>query len=139
MEVEVLYPWLRKYGNLFQIQSKRWKHYQFSKINLKPGQLISVNVNLAKIIYGKLGLFKAVPITFVAMISSFLILSHEKKIVYKINMYCMFFFFVHLVKYALSDSVFLLFCCIFLCYLASISHFLYVNMNQDLCQIRIKL
>ena len=137
MEVEVLYPWLRKYGNLFQIQSKRWKHYQFSKINLKPGQLISVNVNLAKIIYGKY--LKLFQLLLSQWYHPFWFLATKKKIVYKINMYCMFFFFVHLVKYALSDSVFLLFCCIFLCYLASISHFLYVNMNQDLCHIRIKL
>ena len=137
MEVEVLYPWLRKYGNLFQIQSKRWKHYQFSKINLKPGQLISVNVNLAKIIYGKY--LKLFQLLLSQWYHPFWFLATKKEIVYKINMYCMFFFFVHLVKYALSDCVFLLFYCIFLCYLASISHFLYVNMNQDLCQIRIKL
>ena len=34
-EVKVFYPWLRKYGNLFQIQSERQNH-QFSEIRLKP-------------------------------------------------------------------------------------------------------
>ena len=39
---------------------------------------MSVHVDFAKIIQGKLGLFKTVPITFIAAISSFSILGHEK-------------------------------------------------------------
>ena len=81
-EVKVFYPWLRKYGNLFQIQSERQNH-QFSEIRLKPisdkWQPISVHVDFAKIIKGKLGLFKAVPTTFISIIS-FLLLGHEKSI-----------------------------------------------------------
>ena len=47
-------------------------------MKLKPGQPISVHADFAKIIQDKLGLFKAVPITFIAVISSFSILGHEK-------------------------------------------------------------
>ena len=56
------------------------KPYLFLKIKLKPGQLINVHVDFAKIIQGKLGLFKAAPITFISMISSFSFLGHWRKI-----------------------------------------------------------
>ena len=68
-------------------------------------------------LYSKFGLFKAVPITFIAIISFFSIIGHEKII--KVTCFvCPF----HLVKFALSNCVFLLFCSIFLCYLALLSH-----------------
>ena len=54
--------------------------------------MISVHVDFVKIILGNLALFKAVPITFIAIISSFSILGQEKKN-YKSNMYCEFFSF----------------------------------------------
>ena len=47
-------------------------------MKLKPGQPISLYVDFSKIIEVKLGLFRAVPITSIAVISSFLILGHEK-------------------------------------------------------------
>ena len=64
-------------------------------------------------------MFKAVPITFIAVISSFSILRHEKFI--KVTCIACSF---HLVKCGLSVSncVLLLFRSIFLSYLASISH-----------------
>ena len=123
MEVKVLYPQLRKYENLFQIQSE----VKTSILKNKN----SVHVDFEKIIQGKLGLFKAVPITYIA-ISSFSILVHEKKVTKVTFIVCSF----HLVKFALPNCVLLLFRSIFLCYLASIS---YVQMNQDLRQIKIKL
>ena len=64
-----------------------------------------------------MGLFKAVPITFIAIISYFSILGHEK-FIKVICIVCSF----HLVKCALSNCVFLLFRSIFLRYLASDSH-----------------
>ena len=64
-----------------------------------------------------MGLFKAVPITFIAVISSFSMLGHEK-VIKVICIVCSF----HLVKYTLSNCVLLLFRSIFLCYLASVSH-----------------
>ena len=105
-------------GTCSRFNQERQKH-QFSKIKLKPGQPISVHVDFAKIIQGKLGLFKAVPITFIAMISSFSILGHAKENFIKlICIVCSF----HLVKCALSNCVLLLFGSIFSFYLASISH-----------------
>ena len=64
-----------------------------------------------------MSLFKAVPITFIAIISSFSILGDEKFI----KAICIVFSF-HLVEYALSNCVLLLFRSTFLCYLTPISH-----------------
>ena len=58
-------------------------------MKLKPGQPISVHADFAKIIQDKLGLFKAVPITFIAVISSFSILGH-KKFIKVIRVVCYF-------------------------------------------------
>ena len=47
-------------------------------MKLKSGQLISGHVDFAKIIQGELDLFKAAPIIFIAVISSFPIPGHQK-------------------------------------------------------------
>ena len=97
---------------------------QFSKANLKPGQPISVHVDFAKTIYGKLGLFKAVPITLTAIILSFSILGHEK-FIKVICIVCSFY----LVKCDLSNCVVLLFRSIFYVTWPQLVMFLHVNMN----------
>ena len=96
---------------------KTLKPYQFSRTKLKPRQPISVHVDITKIILGKLGLFKAVPITFITVMSSFLILDREK-FIKVIRIVCSF----HLFKCALYRCALLLFHSIFLCYATSISH-----------------
>ena len=67
---------------------------------------------LPKIIPDNLHLFKAVPITFNAVISSFLILGHK----IFIKVICVVWSFPFL-KLALSKCILLLFRSIFLCYL----------------------
>ena len=68
-----------------------------------------------------MGLFKEVPITFIAMISFFSILGQNDNNNNNTNNNIIVYSF-HLFKYALSNCVLLLFRGIFLCYLASISH-----------------
>ena len=70
--------------------NQRGKNYQFSKTKLKPGQPISVHADFAKTISGKLRLFKAVPITFIAIKSFFSILCYEKRIIKVIGIVCSF-------------------------------------------------
>ena len=100
------------------------KPYQFSKTKLKPRQPISVHVDITKIILSKLGLFKAVPITFITVMSSFLILDREK-FIKVIRIVCSF----HLFKCALYRCALLLFHSIFLCYATSMSESIALQIN----------
>ena len=100
------------------------KRFQFPKIKLKSGQLISVHANFAKIIQAELDLFKAVPITFIAVISSF-INSWSQKIFWK-QTHCMLFWF----SYFLSNCVLLLLFIVYFYVIWSQSVlFIYVKMN----------
>ena len=122
MEVNVFHPkmcaemWAPKIWELVPDSITQVKIYIF-KNKAKVWTTDKCPCRLLKNHIGKLGLFKAVPITFIAVISFFSILGHKKFI----KVICLVCFF-HLVKFAQSNCVLLLFRSIGLFYLATISH-----------------